>query len=208
MAKKYQLKKPINAKTIANADLFDFQENKIKIDIVPSGDNKILLQELSKINGVKVIDVQKKLITCWVEMDKIKTCAAQAKSIVTMRPFIDPKRYFEAQKIKTESAQKKNIASSLAKQKAELDAKVQRIELSKNADTPTKFGVWEADSEAEEKNEKEASWWSKERDLYEYNLLVDPATNKIPRDAATLASSLICLASCLLARLANLAFRS
>jgi parallel beta-helix repeat protein len=110
-----------------------------------------------------VISLQNDNITCWIEIAQLKSFANNVNAIALVRPFSTNPVVF------SQETRKKSMT--------------------KNADGSTNFPIKDADSGEEEKDKDMAAWWSKERELYEFNMLVDPATGKIPRDAPTLAAN-------------------
>jgi parallel beta-helix repeat protein len=162
----YQAKIAINVKNMDGYANYSFREGnkEVKVQITPKGNVSELHKALKNVAGVKIISLQSNLITCWVEIAQLKTFANNVNSIASVRPFsINPE-----------------VFSQETNKKA----------MTKNADGTTNFAIQEADSEEEEKKEKDTgTWWSKERDLYEFNMLADPATGKIPREAPILAAN-------------------
>ena len=166
IAELYKAKIPINVKNMNGYANYNFREGnkEVKVEITPKGNVSELHKALKKTVGVKIISLQSNLITCWVEIDKLKTFVNNTDGIASVRPFLNNPDAF------SQETPKKAFT--------------------KNANGTTNFEVKEADSEQEEKEEKDTgTWWSKERDLYEYNMLIDPETGKIPRDAPTLAAN-------------------
>ena len=162
----YQAKIAINVKNMDGYANYTFsQGNKeVKVEITPKGNVSELHKVLKKIAGIKIISLQSNLITCWVEIERLKSYAQNVEGIASIRPFL-------------------NNPEALSKGEP-------KKEFTKNADGTTNFAVWKEDSEDEEKKEKDTgTWWSKERDLYEFNMLIDPETGQIPRDAPILASN-------------------
>jgi Ig-like domain CHU_C associated/Right handed beta helix region len=166
IAELYQAKIAINVKNFDGYANYNFREGnkEVKVQITPQGNVSELHKALKNIAGVKIISIQSNLITCWVEIEKLKTFANNVNAIASIRPFSTNPEVFSQE--------------------------TRKKPMTKNADGTTNFAIWEADSEEEEKEEKDTgTWWSKERDLYEYNMLADPETGKIPRDAPILAAN-------------------
>jgi hypothetical protein len=169
IAELYQAKIAINVKNMDGYANYTFREGnkEVKVQVTPTGNVSDLHKALKNVAGIKIISLQSNAITCWVEIAQLKTFANNINSIASVRPFSTNPEVF----------------SQETNKKA----------MTKNADGTTNFPIWEADSEEEEKKEKEGKdagdWWSKERDLYEFNMLVDPATGRIPREAPILAAN-------------------
>ena len=161
----YQSKITINAKNMDGYAKYSFsKDNKeIKVLITSKGDVSELHKSLKNISGVKISSLHSDYIVCWVELSRLKSIENNSVEIAAVNPVLNNLEAYSQ------------------------DGKKQPM--TKNADGTINFPIQEADSEEEEKKEKEAgSWWSKERDLYEFNLLVDPAKGIIPREAPLLAA--------------------
>ena len=162
----YQAKIAINVKNMDGYANYSFREGnkEVKVEITPKGNVSELHKALKNMAGVKIISLESNLITCWIEIAQLKSFSISTSEIASVRPFLNHPEAF------SQSTRKKPMT--------------------KNADGTTNFAIWEADSEEEEKEEKDTgTWWSKERDMYEFNMLVDPATGTIPRDAPILAAN-------------------
>ena len=162
----HQAKIAINVKNLNGYNNFNFRNSnqEIKVEITPKGNVSELHKALKLTTGIKIISLQSNLITCWVEIDKMKSYSQDVEQIAFISPFMNNAETFSQE--------------------------TRKKEFTKNADGTTNFPIREADSEEEEKEEKDTgTWWSKERDLYEYNMLIDPATGKIPPNAPILASN-------------------
>jgi hypothetical protein len=165
IAELYQAKIAINVKNMDGYANYSFSEgNKaVKVQITPKGNVSELHKALKNIAGVMIISLKSNNIICWVELDKLKSFANNSNEIASVNPFLNNIEAF------TQESHKKAMT--------------------KNADGTTNFAIPEIDSEEEEKKEKDSgSWWSKERDLYEFNMLMDPETGRIPREAPLLAA--------------------
>jgi hypothetical protein len=166
IAELYQAKIAINVKNMDGYANYSFREGnkEVKVQITPKGNVSELHKALKNVVGVKIISLQSNLITCWVEIAQLKTFANNVNAIASVNPFSTNPEVFSQE--------------------------TKKKPMTKNADGTTNFAIQEADSEEEEKREKDTgTWWSKERDLYEYNLLADPETGKIPREAPVLAAN-------------------
>jgi hypothetical protein len=158
-------KKPINAMSVSNYNLYNWKEHnrEMKVDIISKDNANELFGKLKKVGGVKLISVNKNTITCWVEIHKIQAYLERVEDIVSLRPFLN------------------NAVAEVAGQPI-----------------LTHFDTKDEDSKEEEEREREEqeregkgekAWWSIERDQYEFDLLKDPATGKIPREAPILAAN-------------------
>jgi hypothetical protein len=166
IAELYQAKIAINVKNIDGYANYSFSEGskEVKVQITPKGNVSELHKALKKTAGVKIISLQNNHIICWVELGKLKSLTNDSNEINAVNPFLNNPEVF------SQDSRKKPMT--------------------KNADGTTNFPICEADSEEEEKKEKESgTWWSEERDLYEFNMLVDPSTGRIPREAPILAAN-------------------
>lgn len=162
----HQAKIAINVKNMDGYANYSFREgnSEVKVEVTSQGNISELHQVLKNMAGVKIISLQSNLITCWIEIAQLKTFVENTNTIASVRPFLTNPEAFSRE--------------------------IPKKALTKNADGTTNFPIREADSEEEEKQEKDTgTWWSKERDLYEYNMLVDPETGRIPRDAPILAAN-------------------
>jgi hypothetical protein len=167
IAELYQAKIAINVKNMDGYANYNFSKgnNEVKVQITPKGNISELHKALKNIPGVKIVSLQNKQIICWVELGKLKSLTHDSNQIASVNPLLNNPEL---------------LTQEIHKKKP----------MTKNADGTTNFPIWEADSEEEEKKEKESgTWWSEERDLYEFNMLVDPATGRIPREAPQLAAN-------------------
>lgn len=166
IAELYQARIAINVKNMDGYSNYSFREGnkEVKVEITPKGNVSELHKALKNMAGVKIISLQSNLITCWVEIAQLKSFVNNTNVIASVQPFLNNPEAFSQ--------------------------KIPKKAMTKNVDGTTNFPIREADSEEEEKEEKETgTWWSKERDFYEYNMLIDPETGKIPREAPILAAN-------------------
>jgi hypothetical protein len=165
IAELHQAKIAINVKNIDGYEKFSFRDSnkEVKVQITPKGNVSELHKALKNIAGVKIISLQSNVITCWVEIAQLKSFSNNVASIASVNPFsINPEVFSQETKKKP---------------------------MTKNADGSINFPTKKVDSEEEKKEKDSATWWSKERDLYEFNMLADPATGTIPPQAPILAAN-------------------
>ncbi|MDZ7897245.1 MAG: right-handed parallel beta-helix repeat-containing protein [Arcicella sp.] len=166
MADLYQAKIAINEKNMDGYTNYSFREanKEVKVQITSKGNISELHKALKSVAGVKIISLQSDVITCWVEIAQLRSFANGVNEIVIVRPFSTNPEVFSQE--------------------------IRKKPMTRNADGSTNFPTKDDESEEKEKKEKEdATWWSKERDMYEFGMLVDPATGTIPPQAATVAAN-------------------
>ncbi|GAB3501639.1 3-coathanger stack domain-containing protein [Emticicia fontis] len=104
----------MDKENVSNYNLFVFKEKneKILVDVVAKADVAALQKELSN-GAIEMIGASKKRVTCWVEVDKINSLAANSKNISWIQPVIKPLNNSGPIMTQGDSAQRSDIARKM-----------------------------------------------------------------------------------------------